>query len=184
MASVAVTFEECSTWAPDFRAALLRHYTRSLGAPPGKKQGWRIQEDGRIVGWIGLGEPAYKLAPRRRLGLLDARPLERTVSNFLYRLEGERVTAASRLLRAWMPVAASCWARRYGWAPVHWESMVGRGDEQVLGACFRGARWRAIGWTTGRSARRQTGNSRGARVWGDSEPKLAFYFGPLHRCQP
>lgn len=41
-----IVFEECSTWAEDFRGAILRHYTDSKGAPVGKKQGWRILEDG------------------------------------------------------------------------------------------------------------------------------------------
>jgi hypothetical protein len=180
-----VSFEECSTWADDFRGAVLRHYTGSRGAPVGKKQGWRIYEhsahDRTLIGWIGLGEPSYKLAPRRRLGLRDARPLDRTVSNFIYRLEGPRITPASGILRIWMPVAADCWERRYGWRPVHWESMVGQGDAKVLGACFRGARWRQLGWTTGRTCRRQTGNSHGKRIWSDGPPRLVFYFGPLAR---
>ena len=184
--SVWISFEECSTWAADFRGAVLRHYTGSKGAPVGKKAGWRIFENaGRItnlIGWIGLGEPSFKLAPRRRLGLADARPLDRTVSNFLYRLEGgPRLTTASEILRQWMPVASEHWERRYGWRPVHWESMVGQGDAKVLGACFRGARWRRLGWTTGRTARRQTGNSHGKRTWSDAPPKLVFYFGPLAR---
>ena len=182
---VMVSFEECSTWADDFRGAVLRHYTGSMGAPVGKKQGWRIYEHNGhsriLIGWIGLGEPSYKLAPRRRLGLRDARPLDRTVSNFIYRLEGPRLTPASGILRMWMPVAADCWERRYGWRPVHWESMVGQGDAKVLGACFRGARWRQLGWTTGRTARRQTGNSHSKRTWSDAPPKLVFYFGPLAR---
>ncbi len=182
---VSISFEECSTWAADFRGAVIRHYTGSKGAPVGKKQGWRIFEHaGRItnlIGWIGLGEPSYKLAPRRRLGLQDARPLDRTVSNFIYRLEGARLTTARDILRQWMPVAADCWERRYGWRPVHWESMVGQGDTKVLGACFRGARWRRLGWTTGRTARRQTGNAHGKRAWSDAPPKLVFYFGPLAR---
>lgn len=183
--SSIVEFEACSTWAPDFRGALLRHYTESRGAPPGKKQGWRIWErlpEGKtLIGWIGLGEPSFKLAPRRAIGLSDARPLEHTVNNFIFRLEGNRQAAASRILREWMSVASDDWSYRYGWRPVHWETMVGQGSESVLGACFRGARWRALGWTTGRTARRQSGNAHGKRVWSDSTPKLVFYRGPLHR---
>jgi hypothetical protein len=181
----SITFEGCSTWAVDFREALLRHYTGSKGAPVGKKQGWRILEHtGRgtgLVGWIGLGEPAFKLAPRRRLGLMDARPLPFTVSNFMFRLEGHRITAAREILRRWMPVASDFWLIRYGWRPIHWESMVGQGDPANLGACFSGARWRRLGWTTGRSARRQTGNAHGKRTWCDAPPKLVFYWGPLAR---
>lgn len=181
----SLNFEECSTWADDFRAAILRHYTKSRGAPVGKKQGWRIFEHaGRttgLIGWIGLGEPSFKLAPRRRLGLLDARPLPFTVSCFIFRLEGPRLLTASAILEAWMPIAAEAWHARYGWRPVHWESMVGQGDTKNLGACFRRAGWRKLGWTTGRTARRQTGNAHGKRVWSDAPPKLVFYKGPLAR---
>ena len=176
-----ITFEECSTWADDFRGAILRHYTGSKGSPVGKKQGWRIFEGSVLVGWIGLGEPSYKLAPRRRLGLLDARPLPFTVSCFIFRLEGPRATVAHEILKAWLPVASDCWLLRYGWRPIHWESMVGQGDEKNLGACFSGARWRRLGWTTGRTARRQTGNAHGKRIWSDSPPKMVFYKGPLAR---
>lgn len=181
LASPVITFELCSTWSIDFRGALLRHYTGSKGAPPGKKQGFRIYENKQLVGYVGLGEPSYKLAPRRRLGLADARPLPLTVSNFIFRLEGERVTPASAILKAWMPVASKAWADRYGWTPIHWETMVGQGDERNLGACFRRAGWRSLGWTTGRSARRQSGNSHSKRTWHDAPPKLVLYRGPLAR---
>jgi len=172
------------TWAPDFVEAIQRHYTGSAGAPPGRKLAWRIHEGGRAIGWIGLGEPPYKLAPRRCLGLLDARPLPHTVTCFLYRLEGPRVASAGDLLRQWhAEVAPQTWRHVYGWEPVHWETMVGQGDVDNLGACFKRARYRRIGWTTGRSARRQTGNAHGARVWVDSPPKLVLYRGPLARHQ-
>lgn len=180
-----ISFELVSTWVPDFVGAIQRHYTGSRGAPPGKKLAWRIYEgDSTLVGWIGLGEPAFKLAPRRAVGLQDAKAAPFTVANFIFRLEGARATPARDVLRAWMPVAAADWEARYGWRPVHWESMVGQGDEKVLGACFRGARWRALGWTTGRSARRPPGSTHGARIWTNAAPKLVFYSGPLHRVEP
>lgn len=75
-----ISFFAVSTWDPAFVAAIRRHYTESRGAPPGKKLAWRIVEDGLTVGWIGLGEPAFKLAPRRQLGLIDARPEARALS--------------------------------------------------------------------------------------------------------
>lgn len=176
-----IAFVPISTWAPDFVAAIRRHYTGSRGAPVGKKLAWRIEEDGRTVGWIGLGEPSYKLAPRRRLGLVDARPLPFTVSNFIYRLEGERAAKASAILAKWHDEAAMAWRTRYGWLPVHWESMVGQGDSDNPGACFRRAGYRKLGLTTGRSARRPAGATHGARIWCDAPPKLVFYRGPLPR---
>jgi hypothetical protein len=178
---VSVAFLQISTWAPDFRDAIRRHYTGSEGAPPGKKLAWRIHERGRIIGWIGLGEPSYKLAPRRRLGLLDARPLAHTVNCFIYRLEGTREESASRILRAWHQVAIRDWELRYGWKPSHWETLVGQGVAGNLGACFKRSGYRRCGLTTGRSARRPAGRSHGARVWMDATPKILLYRGPLDR---
>lgn len=176
-----VAFEPISTWAPDYVAAIRRHYTGSRGAPPGRKLAWRITEGGAAVGWIGLGEPAYKLAPRRRLGLSDARPLPRTVMCTIYRLEGPRRASAGDILRLWHSVAKATWAERYGWAPAHWETMVGQGDATNPGACFRRAGWRPLGMTTGRGASRPPGATHGPRIWGDRPPKLVLYQGPLHR---
>lgn len=176
-----IAFELVSTWHPDFVASLRRHYTGSRGAPPGKKLAWRVVEDGVTVGWLGLGEPPYKLAPRRRIGLSDARPAPATVCCFIYRLEGPRSAAAGDILRQWLPQAAVDWAARYTIEPVHWETLVGQGADGNLGACFKRAGFRRLGWTTGRSARRPPGHTHGKRVWMDSTPKLVLYRGPLAR---
>ena len=94
-----VSTEAISTWAPDFVASIRRHYTGSRGASPGKKMAWRIKEGERVVGFIGLGELSYKLAPRRALQgrteeeeeiLAGARPLLHTVGLFIFRLEEHR----------------------------------------------------------------------------------------------
>jgi hypothetical protein len=177
-----LVFLKQSTWHPDFVAAIRAHYTGSRGAPPGKKQAWEIIEDHQSVGWIGLGEPSFKLAPRRRLGLEDARPLPHTVSCFIFRRTGG-TSRGSDILRAWHPVAAADWHERYGWEPVHWETMVGPEYVQssVPGACFRRAGYRSLGLTTGRSARRPPGHTHGKRVWMNSTPKLVLYRGPLAR---
>lgn len=179
-------FLPISTWDAEFVRALREHYTRSDGPPYGKKLAWRIVERGRHRGWIGLGEPAFKLAPRRRLGLTDARPAPLTVCNFIFRLDVEkRETDAhgSAILRAWHLVATREWRERYGWEPIHWETLVDpeRVASEIPGACFRRAGYRKLGWTTGRSARRPAGHSRGPRVWTDSSPKLVLYRGPLAR---
>ena len=180
-----VLFIEMSAWSEYFVRAIRRHYTGSMGPPPGKKVAWRIVEqwDGTLqtVGWIGLGEPAYKLAPRRRIGLQDARPLDFTVCCFIYRIEGPHVVSARDILRLWHPVASEVWSRRYGWSPVHWETMIGQGDTSNPGACFKRSGYRSLGMTTGRSARRPAGHSTGPRIWMDSTPKLVLYRGPLHR---
>ena len=183
----AVTFRPVSTWHPTVLAAIHGHYTGSAGAPPGRKAAWLVWEGRRQVGVIGLGEPAFKLAPRRRVGLEDARPLPRTACCWMARFEGHEAHA-SDILRLWHPVAPDYWRRRYGWAPEHWETLVGGptgGGRQhhggALGACFRRCGYRSLGWTTGRSARRPAGNTRGPRVWMDAEPKLVLYRGPLHR---
>lgn len=173
-----------STWNKRFIAAIKAHYTGSKGPPVGKKMAWEILEDGRHRGWIGLGEPAYKLAPRRRLGIQDARPLPETVSNYIFRLDAPGETKASQILRAWHPVAERDWLDRYGFRPVHWETLVDPSEVKspVAGASFRRAGYRSIGMTTGRSARRPKGHTHGPRIWGNASPKLVLYRGPLHRC--
>jgi hypothetical protein len=174
-----------STWDPELLSAYADHYTGSAGPPPGKKLAWRIFTAGRARGWIVLGEPAYKLAARRRLGLQDGRPLNFTVCCALYRVSARESgePSAGDILKAWHLAASQDWERRYGWTPLHWETMV---DPCAVlsanpGACFKRAGYRVIGETTGRSARRPAGRSRGPRVWSDAEPKAVLYRGPLAR---
>ncbi len=107
------------------------------------------------------------------------RPLPETVSNFIYRLEGPRTAKASQILIAWLPVAAQGWMDRYGWLPVHWETLIGQGDAKNMGACFKRAGFRSLGLTTGRSARRPPGHTHGARIWMDSTPKLVLLSRPV-----
>jgi len=178
-----------STWDPAYIAAIRAHYSGSRGPPPGKKMAWEVGEQDPVTGtiqhrgWIGLGEPAYKLAPRRRLGLDDARPLPRTVMNSIYRIDAPGVLRASTLLKAWHDVAADDWAARYGWRPEHWETLVDPAEVQGEGPgyTFRRAGYRSLGLTTGRSARRPAGSTHSARVWSDSTPKLVLYRGSLAR---
>lgn len=185
-----IEFRLVSTWNARFAAAIHAHYTKSAGAPPGKKLAWEVREDGAHRGWLGLGEPAFKLAARRRLGLEDARPLEHTVCNFIYRLDAPGASPASAILRAWHEPASIDWRYWYGWRTVHWETLVDPAEvgpdsngerEHVPGYCFRRAGYRSLGDTTGRTARRPPGNTHGARVWGDGSVKLVFYRGPLAR---
>ncbi len=169
-------FLPCSTWDGDFLRAILDHYTKSRGAPPGKKLAWRILERGLHRGWIGIGEPMFKLAARRRLNIQDGRPLPETVCCFIYRLEarGGGLARSSDILRAWHPEAAATWRDIYGWTPIHWETLVDPAEVEspIAGACFRRAGYRSIGLTTGRGARRPAGSTHGARVWADVSPKL------------
>lgn len=189
-----IEFVPISTWQADFVAAIRRHYTESRGAPPGRKLAWEIVEDGALRGWIGLSEPAFKLAARRRLGLTDARPLPGTACNFIFRLERPGAVRASEILRAWRVVAASGWAERYDEELVHFETSIdpSKVASSVVGACYRRAGYRHIGQTTGRTCRRPAGGGAGigehgtdnwpkGRVWTDGSVKEVFYFGPLPR---
>lgn len=185
-----LNFEPVSSWDPYVVDEIRAHYTGSRGAPPGKKMVWLIREDGREVGIVGIGEPAFKLSPRRRLGIQDARPLDGTVSCFIFRIAGAAAKSSS-VLKLWHVEASDAWRRRYGWRPVHWETMIGPEKEGgrkhhggALGACFRRAGYRSLGWTTGRGARRPAGNTHGPRVWVDGSPKLVLYRGPLPRVAP
>jgi len=182
-----------SSRAPDIMEAILGHYTGSKGPPPGRNLAWRVfdAQSGDAIAHLGLGEPSYKLAARRRLGLMDARPLPCTVNNYIYRrLDGANPTdvRGSDILKAWHPIAAADWFDAYGEVPVHWESLVlpSAVASEVPGASFRRAGYRSLGWTTGRSARRPEGHGLGPRVRGPSVPKLVLYRGPLARlpaCQ-
>lgn len=176
--------ERISTWAPDLVEAIRAHYTGSRGAPPpGKKMAVRITEDGRVVAYYGIGEPSYKLAPRRRLGLMDARPLPHTVGNWLYRRVGRGSAKGSVIIRAAEAHLGAAWRERYGWHPTHWETLVlpSAVQSRVPGAAYRRAGYRTLGFTTGRGARRPPGATHAARVWGDTAPKLVLYRGPLPR---
>ena len=80
-------------------------------------------------------------------------------------------------------MASAEWETAFGWAPVHWLTLVDPASvaSVVPGACFRRAGYRSLGMTTGRTARRPAGSTHGARVWSDGTPKLALYRGPLAR---
>lgn len=184
---MTIAFERVSTWDPRFVAAIREHYTRSRGAPPGKKMAWRVSVGDVTIAWLGAGEPPFKLAPRRKLGISDARPLPCTVANFIFRVVKHGVVPASAILKAWHPVLERDWSAEYGWAPEHIETMVdpsevgGDNEAHVAGYCFRRAGYRALGMTTGRGARRPAGHRTGPRVWSDGSPKLVLYRGPLPR---
>ncbi len=100
---------------------------------------------------------------------------------FIYRLDADGDALASTILKAWHAVAAVQWLATYREEAVHWETMCEPRGQQVVGACFRRAGYRSLGFTTGRTARRPPGHSHGARVWSDGTPKLVLYRGPLHR---
>jgi hypothetical protein len=178
-----LTFLPVSTWDTEFVRSIREHYSESRGAPPGKKLAWRIIENGRHRGWIGLGEPAFKLSPRRRLGLIDARPLPQTVCCFIYRIESEGAMKASEILGVWHDVATAQWVDRYKLIPIHWETMIDPSRIRGInpGACFKRVGYRSLGMTTGRQARRPSGHTRGPRIWLDGTPKLVLYRGPLPR---
>jgi hypothetical protein len=73
---------------------------------------------------------------------------------------------------------------RYDQTVDHFETMVGQGADGNLGACFKRAGYRSLGWTTGRGAVRPAGATHGARIWVDKPRKLVLYRGPLARCVP
>lgn len=185
LSAVAVEFKIISSRNERFLAAIKAHYSGSRGTPYGKKLCLEIFEDDQHRGWIGLGEPTYKLSPRRVLGLEDARPLPNTVCCFIYRLDADGNATASKILREWHFIVTRWWEIAYHWTPTHFETMVD--PSQILekenpGACFRRVGYRPLGYTTGRSARRPEGHGRGEpRLWTDSTPKLVLYRGPLHR---
>lgn len=171
------------TYEAGFLAALRRHYTGSRGPPPGRKLAVEVWEGETLRGWWGVGEPPFKLAARRTLGIDDARPLPGTVCDFVYRLESPGAVPASRILARARVVMAAEWARRYGETPTHWETLVdpARVVSGLPGYCYLRAGYRRIGETTGRGARRPPGATHGPRVWGPASRKVVLYYGPLSR---
>jgi hypothetical protein len=174
-------FERVSTQDSWFLKTLREHYTGSRGAPYGKKLGYIVfADDDEPIAALGLGEPTFKLAARRRLGLEDGRPLPYTVNNFLYRRVSNLGPSGSHLLRTWHEIASDDWETRYGWRPVHWETLVDPAHVpgSVPGLSYLRIGYRQLGMTTGRTVRRPT---HGRREWADGPQRLVLYRGPLVR---
>ena len=104
---------------------------------------------------------------------------------FVFRLERDTGPSASHVLKYCLPLFIAEWEQQYGWRPLHIETLVDPSEvsSEVPGYCYRRSGFRSLGMTTGRSARRPAGHSRGARVWSDSTPKLVLYRGPLPRIE-
>ena len=115
---------------------------------------------------------------RKRLGLKSNQPDRGTVNNFIYRLEGGRLSLASDILKAWLPVAQVDWELRYGEPLVAIETLIGQGESSNPGASFKAAGFRTLGMTEGRGRRRPT---HGKVVYIDTTPKLVLYWGPRAR---
>lgn len=110
-------------------------------------------------------------------------PLPLTVGCFIFRVDKQGLARGSDVLKAWHVAASREWSTRYGFVPLHWETLVDPAEveSEVAGACFRRAGYRRLGPTTGRGARRPAGSTHGAREWGDTPIRQVFYRGPLHR---
>ena len=179
-----LAFEPISTRHPEKMAALLEHYPGSKGPPYGKKQGFRIWEDGQHRGWFGVGEPSFALGARRSVGR-NPKDRANTVNNYMYRLDAPGERKASEILNELIPEAEERWIRRYG--PEnrieHWETMVDPAavKSQVPGASYRRAGFRSLGPTSGLSFRRPAGHGQGSRIRVPGTQKLVLYRGPLDR---
>jgi len=180
-----VAFHAISTWDPDFKAAILRHYPGSKGAPPGRKQAWAIEDSTGVCGFIGIGEPSFALAARRNLEGRDTYDKDGTWNIFMYRLErrcaGKR---AGEVLKLWHEIGPCEFEERYGVKAIHFETIVGDKEVKaaVPGATFRRAGYRVIGRTSGLGAKRPPGHTHGKRkIVKHGKRRLVFYKGPAPR---
>lgn len=121
---------------------------------PGAQIRYLARNEHRLLGALGFGAAAWKVAPRDRfIGWTPQQRLEKlhlVVNNarFLI-LPWVRVpNLASSLLAMAARQLYSDWPALYGYRPVLLETFVER--ERFAGTCYKAANWRYVGYTQGR----------------------------------
>lgn len=121
---------------------------------PGAQLRYLIRFDGGVLGVLGFGAAAWKVAPRDRwigwdTGAREAH-LPRVLNNarFLILPWVEVRNLASRVLSLAARRIANDFEARYGIRPVLLESFVEQ--RRFRGTCYRAANWTRVGETTGR----------------------------------
>ncbi|MCP5065936.1 MAG: DUF4338 domain-containing protein [bacterium] len=152
------------------------HY---LGYTPlsGAQQRYLVQSDDGILGAIGFGASAWKVAARDRwIGWTSQQrqsSLHRVVNNARFLLlPWVRVkNLASRVLSMSAQRLARDWQQRYGYQPVLLETFVEQ--PRFSGTCYRAANWIYVGDTQGRGKL--------DRYWERALPIKSVYLYPLVR---
>lgn len=121
---------------------------------PGAQMRYLLRDGERVLGAMGFGAAAWKLAPRDQFIGWSGAERERG----LYRIVGQsrflilpwircRNLASKALAMATARLGAD-WAARYGFAPVLLETFVD--TTRFAGTCYRAANWIEVGTTQGR----------------------------------
>lgn len=121
---------------------------------PGAQLRYLVAAEVGLLGAIGFGASAWKVAPRDRwIGWSDAQRKERlhlVVNNGRFLI---LPWVRCKNLASWTLAACACrigadWRRRYGYSPVLLETFVQ--SERFQGTCYRAANWSLVGTTQGR----------------------------------
>lgn len=134
--------------------AIDRFHYLGYGRLPGAQLRYLLEGQCGLLGALGFGASAWKVAPRDRwIGWSDSLRKERlhlVVNNarFLIIPWVQCKNLASWTLAECMRRLASDWQRRYGYRPILVETFVER--ERFAGTCYRAANWILLGETQGR----------------------------------
>lgn len=134
--------------------AIARFHYLGYAPLPGAQQRYLVDSDHGLLGVIGFGASAWKVAARDTwIGWTSEQRrarLHRVVNNARFLLlPWARVrNLASRTLAMSAHRVRHDWQRRYGYEPVLLETFVER--PRFTGACYRAANWIYVGDTTGR----------------------------------
>jgi hypothetical protein len=121
---------------------------------PGAQLRYLLAAEVGLLGAMGFGASAWKVAPRDRwIGWSDAQRKERlhlVVNNgrFLILPWVRCKNLASWTLAACARRIGADWRRRYGYSPVLLETFVE--SERFQGTCYKAANWSLVGTTQGR----------------------------------
>ena len=134
--------------------AIARFHYLGFTPLPGAQQRYLVECDGGLLGAIGFGASAWKVAARDVwIGWTSEQRqarLHRVVNNARFLLlPWARVrNLASRVLAMSARRIPQDWRRRYGYEPVLLETFVEQ--PRFTGACYRAANWTHVGDTKGR----------------------------------
>ncbi len=147
---VVASRRESSLW----KELIERYHYLGYKPLPGAQIRFLIFGRSQLLGAIGFGASAWKVAPRDRwIGWTAeerSRNLHLIVNNarFLILPWITSHNLASRILSGVVRLLPALWQQSYGFAPVLLETFVDR--ERFRGTCYRAANWIPLGQTQGR----------------------------------
>lgn len=137
-----------------YNELMARYHYRGYRPMAGAQVRYLVVCDRGVLGAIGFGASAWKIAPRDRFigwsGEVRHKTLHRVVNNnrFLILPSVRCPNLASKVLGWCSRDLPQEFAERYGYAPVLLESFVE--SDRFSGHCYRAANWICVGQTQGR----------------------------------